>query len=975
MTWKFKKCHIKVFENDNFCVACKKRKQHRASCKSKPVSSVNKPLFRLHMDLFGPTFVKGLNKKSYCLVITDDYNRFTWVFFLATKDETSLILKTFITGIENQLSLKVKVIRSDNGTEFENSDLDQFCGLKDASFKGKEHDGDPKQSESIVIHSSSNSAHTWKQVEKIENKNKGKTHVESFTGYRDLNAEFEECSNNNNASTSSHDPDMPDLEDFTYSNDEDAIGAEADINNLESSIPLSPILTTRIHKYHPISQIIGDLSSTTQTRSMARVVKDQGGLSQMFNKDFHTCMFACFLLQEEPKMEEVYVCQLLGFEDPGHPDKVYKVVKALYGLHQALRAWYETLTTYFLENGFQRGTIDQTLFIKKQKRDILMVKQKKDGIFISQDKYVAEILRKFGLTEGKSASTPIDTEKPLLKDPDGEDVDVHTYRSMISSLMYLTSSRPDIMFAMCACACFQVTPKASHLHAVKRIFRYLKGKPHLGLWYLKDSPFDLVAYSDSNYASASLDRKSTTGGCQFLGCRLISWQCKKQIVVATSSTEFWNTLTVKQSTDVTRLQALVDRKKVVISEVVIREALRLDDAEGVDCLPNKEIFIGLARMGYDKPSTKITFYKAFFSSQWKFLIHNILQSLSAKHTSWNEFSSVMASAVICLSTGRNFNFSKYIFDSLVKNVDSSSKFYMYPRMGKGFSGVETLLFEGMLVVRENVEEEEDIQEQSIPSPTPPTQDIPSTSQLQQTPPSSPQRVEHLEHDKVSQNLEIKKLKTRVHKLERSNKGRMIVELDRDKDVELMVEKEVENKAGEAKDLEAVDVVTTAKMITEVVVAVSETVTTASANVVDVPVATITAAPDMAIEHMKHKAKEDKTVQRYQVMKKRPQTEAQARKNMMMYLKNTTGLRLDYFKGMSYDDIRPIFKAKFNKNIKFLLKSKEQIEEEENRAIESINETQAQKAAKRRKLNEDAKNVEELKQHLEIVPDEDDDVYT
>nr|GFA43972.1 hypothetical protein [Tanacetum cinerariifolium] len=130
----------------------------------------------------------------------------------------------------------------------------------------------------------------------------------------------------------------------------------------------------------------------------------------------------------------------------------------------------------------------------------LQVKQKKDGIFISQDKYVAKILRKFSLTDGKLASTPIDIEKPLLKDPDGEDVDVHTYRSMIGSLMYLTSSRPDIMFAVYACARFQVTPKASHLHAVKRIFRYLKDKPHLGLWYPKDSTFDLVAYSDSDYA-------------------------------------------------------------------------------------------------------------------------------------------------------------------------------------------------------------------------------------------------------------------------------------------------------------------------------------------------------------------------------------------------------------------------------------------------------------------------------------------
>nr|GEZ34512.1 uncharacterized mitochondrial protein AtMg00810-like [Tanacetum cinerariifolium] len=191
--------------------------------------------------------------------------------------------------------------------------------------------------------------------------------------------------------------------------------------------------------------------------------------------------------------EEVYVCQPSGFEDLEYPDKVYKVVKAFYGLHQAPRA--------------------------------------------CQDKYVAKILRKFRLSKGKSSSTPIDAEKPLLKDSDGENVDVHTYRSMIGSLMYITSSRPDIMFAVCAYARFQVTPKLSHLNAFKRIFRYLKGKPCLGLWYPKDSPFDLVAYSDSDYTGASLDRKSTTRGCQFLGCRLISWQCKKQTAVATSSTE------------------------------------------------------------------------------------------------------------------------------------------------------------------------------------------------------------------------------------------------------------------------------------------------------------------------------------------------------------------------------------------------------------------------------------------------------
>ncbi|GJR50299.1 putative ribonuclease H-like domain-containing protein [Tanacetum coccineum] len=279
--------------------------------------------------------------------------------------------------------------------------------------------------------------------------------------------------------------------------------------------------------------------------------------------------------------EEVYVSQPPGFVDPDHPTKVYKVVKALYGLHQAPRAWYATLSTFLEKHGYKRGTIDKTLFIKRDKKDIMLVqvyvddiifgstnkswcdefealmksrfqmssmgeltfflglqvKQNKGGIFISQDKYVAEILKKFDLVNVKAAITPMETKVPLTKDEEAIDVDVHLYRSMIGSLMYLTASRPDIMYAVCVCSRFQVTPKTSHLNAVKRIFKYLKGKPNLGLWYPRESPFDLEAFSDSDYGGSNLDRKSTTGGCQFLGQRLISWQCKKQTIVATSTTE------------------------------------------------------------------------------------------------------------------------------------------------------------------------------------------------------------------------------------------------------------------------------------------------------------------------------------------------------------------------------------------------------------------------------------------------------
>nr|GFC92419.1 hypothetical protein [Tanacetum cinerariifolium] len=196
---------------------------------------------------------------------------------------------------------------------------------KDAFVDGKKHDDDIQKSVSPDIHSSSSGAQTRKQGNKTENKDKGKSHVVTITGFRDLNAEFEECTNNSsngvNAASSSistaghnfinntndfsdagpSNAAMPNLEDLTHFNDADDVGAEADINNLESIISVSPIPTTGIHKDHPTSQIIGDLSSTTQTRSMARAVRDQGGISQMFNEDFHTCMFACFISQEEPK--------------------------------------------------------------------------------------------------------------------------------------------------------------------------------------------------------------------------------------------------------------------------------------------------------------------------------------------------------------------------------------------------------------------------------------------------------------------------------------------------------------------------------------------------------------------------------------------------------------------------------------------------------------------------------------------------
>nr|GEZ59821.1 hypothetical protein [Tanacetum cinerariifolium] len=649
-------------------------------------------------------------------------------------------------------------------------------------------------------------------------------------------------------------------------------------------------------------------------------------------------------------------------------------------------------------------------------------------------------------------STPIDTKKPLLKDPDGEDVDVHTYRSMIGSLMYLTSSRPDIMFAVYACARFQVTPKALHLHAVKMIFRYLKGKPHMGLWYPKDSPFDLAAYSDSDYAGQTVVVTSSTeaeyvavASCctqvlwiqnqlldygynfmhtiiyidnsgvntprsdedrlelieltifllpsdekvgvevsavdlQVFAVRLILLFSIKYALTVNPNLyvscikQFWTSVAVKKVNDVIRLQTLVDKKKLVITEASIRDALHLDDAEGIECLPNEEIFAELARMGYEKPSTKLTFYKAFFSSQKQ------VGDLST-HT------------------------TKYTSPALTQIVFANMR-----RVGKGFSGVETPLFEGMIVEQQVAEGDDDevhvkdvnaagvategvvsaaddvvptvVEELSIPSPTPPTlpsqpsHDIPLTSQdvvLEDAKDVAADAKDGQDAD-IDENADIQgrtaKSQAQIYKIDLGHANKVLSMQD-------------EEESEPAKLQEVVDVVTTTKIITEVVTAASTTITAtdvpiSAATTVGAP--TLTAAPSRrrkgvvikdpkesatpsTIIHSEAKSKdkgkgilrkqkEDKSVKRYQALKRKPQTEAQARKNMMVYLKNVVGFKINYFKRMSYDDIRLIFEKHFDSNVAFLQKYKEQMDEEDSRALKRLNESQKEKAAKKQKLEEE-----------------------
>ncbi|GJT02795.1 retrovirus-related pol polyprotein from transposon TNT 1-94 [Tanacetum coccineum] len=282
-----------------------------------------------------------------------------------------------------------------------------------------------------------------------------------------------------------------------------------------------------------------------------------------------------------PLKEEVYVAQPDGFVDPDHPEKVYRLRKALYGLKQAPRAWYDELSKFLISKGFTKGIIDPTLFTIKYGEDILLVQiyvddiifgstnpkfskrfeklmhgrfemslmgemkfflglqihQSPRGIFINQAKYTLEILKKHGMEKGQSIGTPMATKPKLDADLSGEPVDQTDYRSKIGSLMYLTSSRPDIVQAVCYCARYQARPTEKHLKEVKRIFRYLRGTINMGLWYPKGSGFELTAFSDADHAGCIDTRKSTSGGIQFLGDKLVSWMSKKQDCTAMSSAE------------------------------------------------------------------------------------------------------------------------------------------------------------------------------------------------------------------------------------------------------------------------------------------------------------------------------------------------------------------------------------------------------------------------------------------------------
>nr|GEU34505.1 hypothetical protein [Tanacetum cinerariifolium] len=634
------------------------RKQHKASCKTKLVNSVSNTLHTLHMDLFGPTSISSLNHKLYCLVVTDDFSRFTWTFFLRTKDETSGILRNFITEIENLKDLKVKIIRCDNGGEFKNKEMNEFYTKKDhlGKFDAKWNEGyfigyslsskafrvfntrTKKVEENLHVDflenkliengagpnwlfdidtltnsmnyvpvvvagtSSTNISGTKDVASQAVKKDVSslryialpnwfhEAHMETSNDTirnndaqydskkeHDCNADVPESSRISNPTATLKVPSADHVEPavsfpvesniltvsspiptvcldispesssgsrliskgvfsqnetpslgnaLTLSNRfEDTFGdtsnaitlneVEVDLSNMETSIPVSPTPTFRIHKVVDPSwveamqeellqfkiqnvRILVDCPKGVRPIGTKWVLKKKKDEMVIVIRNKARLVAQGYTQEEGVDYKEVFApvarikairlflayASLIGFVPPRFQDleflsRLYKVEKAMYGLHQAPRAWY--VYQMDVKSAFLYGTIDEEVYVMQPPR-------------FQDPEYLANV---------RSSNTPMDKENPWGKDGTGKDTSSDT----------------------------------CHLHAVKRIFRYLKGHPKQGLWYPKDSPFDLVAFSYSDYGGATQDRKSTSGGCHFLGRRLISWQCKKQTIVATSTTK------------------------------------------------------------------------------------------------------------------------------------------------------------------------------------------------------------------------------------------------------------------------------------------------------------------------------------------------------------------------------------------------------------------------------------------------------
>nr|GEY38137.1 hypothetical protein [Tanacetum cinerariifolium] len=767
------------------------------------------------------------------------------------------------------------------------------------------------------------------------------------------------------------DPLMPHLEDifaspsegiFTNSSYDDE-GVVTDFNNLETTVNVSPTPTTRIHTIHQKTQILGDPMSAVQTRSKVKKNSKAHALSA----------FLYGIIDEE-----VYVTQPPGFIDLKFPNKVYKVVKALYGLHQAPRAWYATLSTFLeriyvddiifgstkkswcdefeelMKNRFQMSSMGELAFFLG-----LQVKQKEDGIFISQDKYVAEILKKFDFLSMKTASTPIETQKPLVKDEEAVDVDVYLYRKSTTggcqflgrrlilwqckkqTIVAISTIEAEYVVAAHCCGqflwiqnqlldyrfnlmntkiyidnesiiCIVKNPvfhsKTKHIEIRHHFIRdaYEKKLIQVLKIHTDDNVADLLTKAFDVSSKELASPKQTTLGKDesnpLIVDSLLKTICSsmhhviamKHWLFQSKWLLFWSTTKVKTVNDEVRVQALIDAKRVTIKESSIRCTLKLDDEEGISFLANDDIFTGLANMGYKKialvlkPPPKMN-----------------LPAL------WHQKSYVLPQTRSLTSQ----------VDHQLGDVSHYQDIYDNPSLSnKVFANIK----------RHKSKKQQPIA-LKVPSPEPsPEHQLPSPSND-----PIPDAVRGGEQGFKEKSFKTTQVDTAapVENIEKSFKqGRIIADIDED------VEDIDEEEPAEVE--EVLEVVKAAKLFTEVVTTAEPTTTTTAQvpkssaprrrrgviiqDPKEIAASLIMHTENDVVEQVKRSERQNNEVMRYQALKRKPLTEAQARKNMMIYLKNMASFKMDFFKGMTYTEIRPLFKKHYNLNQAFLERVEEEI---------------------------------------------------